>query len=161
MSSYSVRDARGGDVDKITAVVGRVLAEAPTYARLTFDHEKTANLIAGCILKQDGWFIRIIVDAFDEPVGGICGVIEQSMFGPDKTATDVTMMIDKEHRGLCVREFTQCCLDYKDWALANGAKIVKLGVSSGIRIDAISVFLERLDFVRIGGMHAYIVGDEQ
>lgn len=159
MASYVVRDAHGYEVDKLTAIVGRVLAEAPTYTRLTFDHEKTANFIAGAILKQDGWFIRVIATAdTDEPVGGLCGVNEVTAFGPDKVAYDLTMMIDKEHRGRCTWAFIQCCEDFRTWAIANGAKIVKLGVSSGIKIDSISNVLERLGFVRIGAMHAHIVG---
>lgn len=135
------------------------MAEMPTYARLTFDHEKTANCIANGILKHDGWFLRVIADENDEPVGGLCGVNFTSDFGPDKIAHDVTMMIDVPHRGRCTRQFIQCCEDFKAWAIADGAKIVKLGVSSGIKIDSIASFLERLEFTRIGSMHAYIVGE--
>lgn len=159
MASYIVRDAHGYEVDKLTAIVGRVLAEAPTYTRLAFDHEKTANYIAGAILKQAGWFIRVIAEAdSDEPVGGLVGVNETTVYGPDKVAFDLTMMIDKEHRGKCARQFIQCCEDFREWAIADGAKIVKLGVSSGIKIDSLSNVLERLGFVRIGSMHAHIVG---
>lgn len=159
MSRYIVRDARGDDVDKLTAIVGRVLAEAPTYTRLAFDHEKTANVLAGAILKQKGWFIRVITLAdTDEPVGGLGGICEDSLFGPDRIAIDITMMIDKEHRGRCIREFIQCCEDFRDWAIAEGASVVKIGVSSGIKIDSVSNVLERLGFARIGGMHAHIVG---
>lgn len=156
--SYTVRDAHGYEVDKLAAIAGRVLAEAPTYTRLAFDQDKTANYIAGAILKQDGWFIRVIADENDEPVGGLIGVCETSLFGPDKIAFDVTMMIDKSHRGKCIRQFIQCCEDFRAWGIESGAKIVKLGVSSGIKIDSIANVLERLGFVRIGGMHAHIVG---
>jgi len=156
--SYTVRDAYGHEVDKLAAIVGRILAEAPTYSRLAFDHEKTANTIAGAILKQPHWFLRVIADSDDEPVGGICGVNPISDFGSDRIAHDITMMIEKAHRGHCTRQFIQCCEEFRDWAIADGAKIVKLGVSSGIKIDSISAFLERLGFARIGGMHAHIVG---
>lgn len=157
-NKYTVRDAHGYEVDKLAAIAGRVLAESPTYTRMEFDHEKTANYIAGAILKQEGWFIRVIADENDEPVGGLIGACEPVLFGPDKIAYDITMMIDREHRGKCIRQFIQCCEDFREWAIANGAKIVKLGVSSGIKIDSISNVLERLNFARIGGMHAYIVG---
>lgn len=159
MASYIARNPHGYEVDKLSAIAGRVLAESPTYTRLAFDHSKTANYIAGAILKQQGWFIRVIAQGdSDEPVGGLIGVCEETLFGSDKIAYDITMMIDKEHRGKCIRAFVQCCEDFRAWAIADGAKIVKLGVSSGIKIDAISNVLERLGFVRIGGMHAHIVG---
>lgn len=155
---YAVRDAHGYEVDKLAAIAGRVMDEMPTYTRLAFDHEKTANYIAGAILKQKGWFLRVIVDETNEPVGGLIGVCEETLFGPDKVAYDVTMMIDKEHRGKCVRAFIQCCEDFRDWGVNEGAKIVKLGVSSGIKIDSVSNVLERLGYIRIGAMHAHIVG---
>lgn len=159
MASYIVRDALGYEVDKLAAIAGRVLAEAPTYTRLTFDHEKTANYLAGAIAKKEGWYIRVIAKADDdEPVGGIIGVCEETLFGHDKIAYDVTMMIDAAHRGRCTRAFIQCCEDFREWAIKNNAKIVKLGVSSGIKIDSISNVLERLGFIRIGAMHAHIVG---
>lgn len=158
MAMYYVRDAHNYEVDKLAAIAGRVLAEAPTYTRLAFDHEKTANALAGAILKQDGWFLRVIADENDEPVGGIFGVCEEALTSRDKVAYDITMMIDKPHRGKCIRAFIQCCEDFRAWGIANGAKIVKLGVSSGIKIDSISNLLERLGFVRIGSMHAHIEG---
>lgn len=156
---YSVRDSRGGDVDKLAAIIGRVLAEAPTYAQLTFDHDKTARCIVNGIMRREGWFLRVIADENDEPVGGLCGVNFVTEFGPDKVAYDITMMIDKPHRGRCVRQFIQCCEEFRDWAIKDGAKIVKLGISSGMQIDKLSSVLERLEFVRIGATHAYIVGE--
>ncbi len=159
MTSFIVRDPHRYEVDKLAAIAGRGLAEAPTYERLAFNHDKTANYMAGAILKQAGWFLRVIaVKETDEPVGGIIGILEETLFGPDKIAVDVAMLIDKPYRGKCIREFIQCCDDFRDWGIANGAKVVKLGVSSGIKIDSISNFLERIGYARIGSMHAYIVG---
>ena len=156
---YKTRDAHGYEVDKLAAIAGRVLAEAPTYTRMDFDHEKTANYIAGAILKQDGWFLRVIArEEDDEPVGGVIGVCEMALFGNDKVAYDVTMMIDKEHRGKCTKEFVECCDLFLEWGLLQGAKIIKLGVSSGIKIDSAEKMLERIGFARIGSMHAFIVG---
>jgi len=94
----------------------------------------------------------------DEPVGGITAVCEETAFGPDKIAYDLIMIVEKEHRGRCTRAFIQCIEDYRTWALNEGAKIIKLGVSSGIKIDSVSNILERLGFVRIGSMHAHLTG---
>lgn len=156
---FIVRDAHDYEIDKLAAIVGRVWNESPTYTRLTFDHEKTVNYLAGAILKQEGWFLRVIALAdTDEPVGGLAGVCEPLLCSSDKIAYDISMMIDKPYRGKCFREFVQCCEDFRAWGLANGAKIVKVGVSSGIKIDSVSDLLERIGFVRIGAMHAHIEG---
>lgn len=159
MSSYRVRDARASEADRIVDIVEAILQESPTYACMAFDRKKAKNTLANGILKHEGWFLRVIVDSKDIVVGGICGLCIPSDFGPDKTAFDITMMIEKSHRGRCTRQFVQCCEEFKAWALTEGAKVIKLGVSSGIKIDSVSNLLERLGYVRIGAMHAYMVGD--
>lgn len=157
-NSYVVRDAHGYEVDKLAAIAGRTLAELPVYLRLAFDHKKTANALAGAIAKQDGWYLRIIADENDEPVGGIFGGCMESICGPDKIAFDITIMIDKPHRGKCIREFVQCCEDFQEWGIAQGAKVIQIGASSGMKVDSISNMLERIGFVRVGAIHAHVIG---
>lgn len=157
--SYIVRDAHGYEIDKIVEKSRVVLMEMPTYRGMTFDHEKTANYICGAILKQPGWFIRVIAEReTDEPVGAIVGVCETSFFGPDKVAYDVTFMIEEAHRGRCVAQLVKMIHDFREWATANGAKVVKIGVSSGLNIGKAADFLNRIGFTQVGSMHAYISG---
>lgn len=154
---YSVRDAVDTETFDITDICERVLHEAPTYSRMRFDRAKVANYIYGAIMKQSGWFLRVIADENNRVIGGICCQCIESMNGPDKVAFDVTIMLDEEHRGRCLKEIIQLINDYKEWALAEGAVVIKMGVSSGINMDKASVFFETLGFKRIGAMHGYIV----
>lgn len=154
---YSVRDAVDTETFDIADICERVLQEAPTYHRMRFDRMKVANYVYGAIMKQPGWFLRVIVDDRDKIVGGICCQCCESMNGPDKVAFDVTIMLDEEHRGKCLREVIQIVEDYKQWAIAEGAVVIKMGVSSGINMDKASVFFETLGFKRIGAMHGYLV----
>lgn len=157
---YHVRDARGEELDKLARISERVLKEAPTYTGMRFDLDKTANMIAGAILKQKGWFLRVIArDGDNEPVGGLICVCVDSTFGPDKIAYDITIMLDQEHRGKCLKQLIQIIEEYKAWAIAEGAKVVKMGVSSGLSVDGASMFFERLGFARIGAMHGFVVGE--
>ncbi len=134
-----------------------MLAES-VYSHLKFDHEKCANWLCGAILEQEGWFLRVIADDDNNPVGGIVCRNEVALFSDDKVAYDVTIMIAAEHRGKCLRALLQIIRDYRDWAVADGAKLIKLGVSSGINIDKASVFMERMGFPRIGAMHGMRIG---
>lgn len=156
---YSVRDAVDTEVFALTDICEAVLKESPTYTHMIFDKMKVANQIYGCIMKQDGWFIKIIVDEDDKPVGGLgawCGI---SDFGPDKMAHDITIMLSEEVRGRCLKQVIELVDAYKEWALSCGAKVIKMGVSSSINIDKASVFFETLGFKRIGAMHAIVLGE--
>lgn len=154
---YSVRDAVDMETYDVVDVCERVLQEAPTYSRMRFDRDKVANYVYGAIVKQPTWFLRVIVDEDNKIVGGICCQCVESMNGPDKVAFDVTIMLDEEHRGKCLKQIIQIVEEYKEWAIAEGAVVIKMGVSSGINMDKASVFFETLGFKRIGAMHGYIV----
>lgn len=156
---YIVRDAVDTEVFDIADICEAVLKEAPTYTHLTFDKDKAANLIYGAIIKQEGWFLRVIADDNNKIVGGLCCYCGESGFGPDKVAYDITIMVDEEHRGKCLKELVTIVNEYKEWALAQGAKVIKMGVSSGINMDKASTFFESLGFKRIGAMHGFVVGE--
>lgn len=157
--SYTVRDAHGYEVDKLASLVHRVWDES-IYAPLTFDHGKTANLLVEGILHRPGWYLKVIEHCDSgEPVGGLLGRLEVIATSPDSVAYDISMMIDKDHRGKCIKQFIELMHDFAEWGKNNGAKIIKVGVSSGIKVDSASAFLERLGFKRAGSMHSMIVGE--
>lgn len=154
---YHVREARGTDIVELTDKSRQVLAES-IYSSLLFDPAKTANYIMGAILKQPGWFIRVIVDDADLVVGGLICCCSESIFGPDKIAQDITIMVLQEHRGRCTRQLLRIVREYKEWAIADGAKLIKMGVSSGMNMDKTSALFEHMGFKRIGAMHGIVVG---
>ena len=156
---YSVRDAVDKEVFRLVEISERVLKESPTYTHMKFDSEKAANYIYGAIMKHDGWFLRVIVDENNVIAGGLICVCEPMAFSPDKVAYDITIMVEEEHRGRCLPQLVQVIEEYKVWAVAQGAKLIKMGVSSGISIDSAAKFFERLGFERIGSMHGFKVGE--
>lgn len=160
MSEYETRDARNVEVFKLAEIVKKVLEESTTYRHMMFDAKKTQNYIMGAILKQKGYFLKIIVHKeSQEPVGGLLCECWEAYSSQDKIAFDVTVMIEKEHRGKCIKELVQIIEDYKAWALGEGAKVIKFGVSSGLNIDRASRFFEKMGFPKIGAMHALVVGE--
>lgn len=156
---YSVRKAVDTEVFDIADICEAVLKESPTYSRTRFDKMKTSNYIYGAIMEQSGWWLRIIADENNRPIGGLCCHCEETLYGPDKIATDVTIMISEDVRGRCLKQIIQMVKEYKQWATEQGAVVIKMGVSSGINIDKASVFFESLGFKRIGAMHGYVLGE--
>lgn len=155
---YTVREARTQELFKYVDIFEAVHRET-AYSHISVDRAKTANYLFGAIKGEEGWFIRAIARmADDEPVGGIVCVSVPALFSQEKVAYDVTIMVDEEHRGKCLKQLLQIVKEYKAWALADGAKLIKMGVSSGINMDKASAFFERMGFARVGAMHALKVG---
>lgn len=155
--TYSVRDARPAEMDAIVAI-GKAVHPESTYAHLAFDAEKTAHLVIGAILRQPGWYLRLVT--FDDiPVGGIIGWCGAEMFSQDKIARDITFMLLPEHRGKCVLQIKQCIEDYKTWAIAvEQAKLVFIGSSSGFSPAGFSRVFAGLGFKITGVLHSIRVG---
>lgn len=157
---YIVRDAVVDETFALVEIARKVLQETEVYRGMEFDTMKTANYIYGAIMKQPGWFMRIIAEEKSNvPVGGIICWVEEWICGPSKIAYDITIMLDEEHRGRCIRQITQIIEEYKTWAISKGAKCIKFGVSSGMNMDKASAFIEGLGFKRIGAMHGFILGE--
>ena len=158
---YRVRDAieTEDEVYRITEICRLVLLESPTYAHMAFDKEKSANCVHGAIVGLPNWFLRVIADESNNVVGGLLCYCEPSLWGPDKLAYDVTLMVDEEHRGRCLPELLQIIREYKEWAIKEGARIIKMGVSSAINIDKADTFFHINGFERIGAMYGLRVGE--
>lgn len=157
MPKYDIRDAKNYEVFRLVEITEKVLSES-VYSHISYNREKSANYIMDGILKRPGTFLRVIVDESDEIVGGIFCVCEQMLFSDEKVAYDITIMIDEEHRGRCIKQLVKIIDEYKEWAIAEGAKLIKMGVSSGINIDKASQFFEVMGFERVGAMHSLRVG---
>lgn len=156
---YIVRDAKKHyqELVQIADVVERVLKEAPTYTNMSFNRKRTMSFTVDAMTRPE-LFIKVIAREEDDVVvGGIICRIEQLVTSDDKQAYDVTIMLDAEHRGRCLKQVVELINAYKTWALKQGAKIIKLGVSSGINIDGAATFFERQGFAQIGSMHAYVM----
>jgi len=157
--TYKIREPykHFSDLQRMVVIVRAVLEESPTYKHMQFDEKKTMNFLYDAMHGRPGFFIRVIVDENDVIVGGIICLCEELITSTDKVAYDLTIMMDKEHRGHCITHLVEIIRLYKVWAVAQGAKVVKMGVSSGLNIDKASHFLEKLGFARIGAMHGFIV----
>lgn len=153
---YEVRDPRGSELDAIVAL-GEQVGQETIYSHLSYDKDKAANVIAGAILKQKGWFIKVIVED-DKIVGGLLCWCGEETFTQDKIARDITIMLKKEHRGKCLQALVTMVEEYKKWAEEEGAKLIVLGASSGINTAGASRLFTKMGFKLTGVLHTISVG---
>lgn len=156
---YIVRDATEEDLDQLVEIARDVLKESPTYTHMEFDKEKSAWYLMKAITREPNWFIKVVALKDGEIAGFILAICETSIFGHDKLAYDVTIMVPEMHRGRCLKQLITIIYAYKEWALKEGAKVVKMGVSSMINIEKAELFFDKLGFKKIGSQHAIILGE--
>lgn len=148
---YIVRKPLDIDIEKLTDLGERVHGET-IYSHLAYDRDKVANLIAGAILEQPNWWMRVI--ALDRAiVGGMICVAEQALCSSDVITRDVTIMVDKQHRARCLKQLVEMVELYKAWSVEQGAKIIFLGASSGVNVDGASKLFTALGFDYTGVLH--------
>lgn len=158
LERYRIRDAEPMDVFALVDISAKIMKET-VYAHMTFDKEKTANYLYDAIIKRPGWFLRLISPAdSNEIAGGLLCYCEPTLYGPDKLAYDVTVAVAEEHRGRCLRQLIAVIEEYKAWAEKEGAKLIRMGVSSGLNIDKADGFFEKLGFERVGALYAIRLG---
>ena len=115
-------------------------AESPRYSKLEFSAEKMANLFVNLIQREQSFIL--VVERDNILVGMICAIISEHFFSHDLIATDLLIFITPEHRGGALAK--SLINMYIAWAKENGAKLIQLGVSTGIHADRTTKLYESI-----------------
>ena len=139
---------RQGDVDDIVALVelGREMhAEAPSFNQMDYDSSKLLQL--GVMLSEQGGMFLAEKDD-KEIIGMFLGVIVPHFFGQDLMANDLCFFIKKDYRGGTVAP--RLVKAFEQWAWANGTKVLRFGVSTGVEAERTLKLYEKLGYTQTG-----------
>jgi len=139
---------RQGDVDDILQLVelGKQMHdEAPSFNQMDYDPKKLLSL--GVMLsEQGGMFVAEKEDS--EIIGMFLGVIVPHFFGNDLMANDLCMFVKKAHRGSTAAP--RMIKAFEQWAFANGAKVLRFGVSTGVEAERTLKLYQKLGYTQTG-----------
>lgn len=139
---------RQGDVDDIVQLVQlgeEMHAEAPSFNQMDYDPKKLMQL--GLMLsEQGGMFLAEKED--NEVIGMFLGVIVPHFFGSDLMANDLCLFVKKEYRGGTAAP--RLIKAFEKWAFANGAKVLRYGVSTGVEAERTLKLYEKLGYTQTG-----------
>jgi len=143
-----IRNAEHSDINSIVSLGIDCWSET-RYSDFNLDIEKVSLFIATMIEYEDG-IVLVAEDDNGVIVGGILAEIFTHFFGHTKAALDLTIFIDKEHRGSSA--FYKLIKRYKNVAKDMGVEDIMVGISSNIKVEQTSKMFGKLGFKQIGAL---------
>jgi len=140
-SAVKVRQATIEDIGSLIALGREMHDESPLFSQLDYDESKLA-VLGEKLLEQGGVFL-----AEDEDlvvVGMFVGMVSEYFFGHDLMASDFALYVDEDHRGGSIG--VRLVKAFEKWAFEFGAKVILLGISTGIQADRTAQLYNRLGF---------------
>ncbi|BAO29380.1 GNAT family N-acetyltransferase [Sulfuritalea hydrogenivorans] len=150
MTMPTIRAASHIDVARI-AEIGAVLhAESPRFSRLNLSTPKLMQLFLMLIESPDG--LLLVADRAGAVVGGMAGVVTPHWFSDDLVSNDYGVFLLPDQRGGMTA--ARLVRGYIEWAKAKGAKMIQLGISTGVQTE------ETVSLYRALGLKQFSVGFE-
>ena len=144
-----IRSATINDLPALLALGERMHGES-RYRVLAFSREKLRTTLQ-MLLTAPGGFLWV-AERRGSIVGGLAAMCAQHWASDDLVATDLALFVAPEHRGgMAVRPLVE---EYRGWARKLGAKLVDLGVSTGLDAERTAGLFDRVGFPRIGTIHS-------
>lgn len=131
------------DISQVTSLGRRMHEESPIYSKNIFDPQKVIHLLHHSLsIPQE---MCVLINVEDDVVnGGIIGISQENWYGPDREASDVALFIHKDKRGGMLA--ARLIRAYESWAKSIGAKVINLGVSTGIHVEKTTALYKRLGY---------------
>lgn len=151
-----IRSGTYQDISQLLEL-GRRMHSESVYSFLPYDDEKVRRLIITFIEEPDT-YCGFVAEDNGKIAGMIGAFIIDYFFCNERLVSDMVLFIDKPYRrGLTS---ARLILRLKQWAVAQGARELALGASSGIKVEKIGRLYERLGFTRVGGLYKLSLSKE-
>lgn len=142
----SVRPATMLDVPAVVEL-GAALHASSSYARFAFDREKVADLMRTLIA---GAGVVFLAERNGAPVGGIAGGVAPFWFGSDLHGFDYSFFVLPEYRNGTTA--LRLLLSLESWCRGRGATEMRIGITTGISLEATARFYEWCGYTRNGAL---------
>lgn len=137
-----IRNATHEDTEKMAELGADMHAES-SYVDMSYCKVKVKHFLRAMI--DQGQFV-VIAESRGRMVGLMVGSVTRSWFGDDLIANDFALYVVPDQRGKAAA--VRLVQRFFGWALENGAKQVRPGVSTGDQ--KCEAMYERLGFERVG-----------
>lgn len=139
-----IRPATFEDVQPMVEL-GALMHRESRFSVLQYDPEKVGATIRYLI---DNDQCALVAEDNGEVIGGFIGMIMPHWASQDLVASDLTLFVHPNKRGgLSAAKMVKA---YREWAVSRGAKMVNLGISTGVNAELTGQLYERMGFTRIG-----------
>ncbi len=144
-----IRQAAIADVPRLVELGAQMHAESPRFSRLAFDAEKLAAFLGSAVNAPH--VLVLVAERDDQIVGGFVGLALEHWCSRDLVATDLALFIEPRKRGGLIA--SRLVRAYLDWAERRGAKLIQLGITTGVATLATERLYEVLGLSRCGSIY--------
>jgi GNAT superfamily N-acetyltransferase len=144
----AIRNAELKDIPALVEGGSRIHA-LTRFKSYPFSAQKTADSLAAIIRHDKGRYAFFVAENADKKiVGALIGVMEQQLFSDALVASVMHVDVLPEARmgGYAVRLIRA----FDKWATNRQAFEINLATGSGMNIDKVSKFIEKLGFIAVG-----------
>lgn len=127
--------------------LGEIMHAESEFRRIPYDREKLRDLTASIIQDDDKF--AAVCEKDGRLIGMFLGVECEFYFSRARGAFDWLWFVTPEERGTTAG--LRLLKAFHDWAKARGCVEVRIGVSTGVDLDANHRIMERLGFQHMGG----------
>lgn len=142
-----IRPAEPRDV-KFMVYLGSLMHQESRFNVLRFNASKVGDFILHLINTNQ---FAVVAEKDGEIIGGFTGAIMPHYASDDLVAYDFALFLHPEHRGGMTG--VKLVKAYREWALSRGAKMVSMGVNTGVHAEQTGKMFERIGFELIGYLY--------
>lgn len=142
-----IRQATPGDISQLINLGARMHAES-RFSVLGYDRRKVADLFAHLLATNQ--FVEVI-ERDDEIIGGFAGFVTEHWASKDLVSYDCGLFIAPDCRG--GGDAARLIKRFRAWAIGCGAKMVTLGVNTGVHPERTARLMEAVGFEQIGTLY--------
>ncbi len=150
MAKTTIRPATHDDLGPLMDIAAAMHAESPRFSRLRFSTPKVMQLFLMLIESPD--CLLLVADRDGAVIGGMAGMVTPHWFSDDLVSNDYGVFLLPDHRGGMTA--ARLVRGYIDWAKARGAKMIQLGISTGVQTEETVALYQAL------GLKQFSVGFE-
>lgn len=145
-----IRNATVGDIPALIELGTRMYLESRYAETSPFDEQKCTDLAKQLINAEFG--VVLVVEESGQLVGWVAGGIGEQYFSHERMAFEYGVFIAAEHRGgtagyRLVKAFI-------DWANNHGARVINMGITTGVHEERTGELYQRLGLARTGSLYS-------
>lgn len=145
-----IREATFDDLEE-AILLGYEMHQESRHSVFAYSPERVASFFSQCIVSDD--YLFLVEQQQSGIVGGFIGFCLPQWFSDDLHAGDFALFLKPEARGgtSALRMVKQ----YTYWAKRKGAKVITLGVSTGVKREETGALYEFCGYRKFGDLYEY------
>ena len=151
-----IRKGEAADLPQLLRLSERLRDESLTMSGIPIDLAKLTKVYSRAFDPADERVAIFVYEIAGEIRGGMLGFIAEYFFSTERFATDLYLYVDPGIRrglmsGMIARRLFEA---YRGWAISEGAREIRICVSTGIALDASHRFFTAMGMTHIGGHYS-------